>query len=475
MRRALIGAAGLLIPAAIGTCCAVKATGVRPAAPAVAVPPPSAAPTGPVSELFGINEAISIPERTLRRDKPRPPAVRAMLAADARAVVDLGGRWVRAHTAVLPSLYWRKYARNPEQAIAGMDLWMRVVQAAGLSPLVMISPFPGNHTSSATPAYVIDDHESYAAYVTAVVERYDGDGIDDMPGLLAPVHAWEIDNEPDLKNTARPRDAARDFDPSTFCTPEQYAAVLIETAALIRAADDRAVVLNGGFYRPMTDTAYRYMSALFAVPGALESIDVLSLHVYHSGRDMARMERAVATGRELAPGKPIWITETNVPSVPASRSEPWVSERYQAEMVVRTYVTALRLGVEKVFWHTLNDPPPDHEGRSGPNMSNHSLYRATEADGALELKPAGRAYAALTEALAGVDWSQVQDVPIEGGELLRAGDRWILIGTSGQPVTVELPAVEVSELISGISVGVLDGEGLKTLDPSGGPLLLRAL
>jgi len=37
--------------------------------------------------------------------------------------------------------------------------------------------------------------DDYAAFVTAVVERYDGDGIDDMPGLLRPITHFEIESE----------------------------------------------------------------------------------------------------------------------------------------------------------------------------------------------------------------------------------------------------------------------------------------
>ena len=41
--------------------------------------------------------------------------------------------------------------------------------------------------------------EAYLRFVRSTVERYDGDGVDDMPGLLFPVRFWEIDNQPDIK------------------------------------------------------------------------------------------------------------------------------------------------------------------------------------------------------------------------------------------------------------------------------------
>ncbi len=41
------------------------------------------------------------------------------------------------------------------------------------------------------------DTAAFYAFVQKLVERYDGDGIDDMPGLKAPVTYWEFSNEPD--------------------------------------------------------------------------------------------------------------------------------------------------------------------------------------------------------------------------------------------------------------------------------------
>lgn len=71
----------------------------------------------------------------------------------------------------------------------------------------MLSPWSGNATGVETSEYVVADEAAYTAWVTAAVERYDGDGVDDMPGLLAPIRHWEVDNEPDLKNSLRPKRA----------------------------------------------------------------------------------------------------------------------------------------------------------------------------------------------------------------------------------------------------------------------------
>ena len=53
-----------------------------------------------------------------------------------------------------------------------------------------------------------------------MVERYDGDGVDDMPGLEIPVKHWEIDNEPSQGRTHAPF----------------YVDLVVATAAAVRAA-----------------------------------------------------------------------------------------------------------------------------------------------------------------------------------------------------------------------------------------------
>ena len=43
-----------------------------------------------------------------------------------------------------------------------------------------------------------NDWAGYAKWLDAVIERYDGDGKEDMPGLKDPIRYYEIGNEPDL-------------------------------------------------------------------------------------------------------------------------------------------------------------------------------------------------------------------------------------------------------------------------------------
>ena len=50
-------------------------------------------------------------------------------------------------------------------------------------------------------SYLPVDSAMYVRFVKATVERYDGDGKDDCPGLAHPIRYWQVDNEPPRDKT----------------------------------------------------------------------------------------------------------------------------------------------------------------------------------------------------------------------------------------------------------------------------------
>jgi len=74
--------------------------------------------------------------------------------------------------------------------------------------------------------------EAYKRFISACVERYDGDGKDDMPGLIYPIKYWEIMNQPESD--------------MLHLSPENYLEVLKASAEAIRKTDPKAKVLQGG-------------------------------------------------------------------------------------------------------------------------------------------------------------------------------------------------------------------------------------
>jgi hypothetical protein len=359
--------------------------GAAPATAGGAPAPKSAA--APVRFQLGLNEAVSVPRR--RVDALGPEALARALGDDAARAASVGATLVRGHTGAFPRMSRAEWSPRTQ---AETDAWVRAVQGAKLEAIGMVSPWPGNRTANATVRYLPADLDAYTDWVRRVVERYDGDGVDDMPGLLRPVRYWEVDNEPDLKFTRPPRDAVREVPPGTFCPPSEYAAVLRASAAGIHAASDVARVLGPGLYRPHTAEGEAYLRDVLAVPGAREALDVLTLHDYVED-DGATLSRSLA--RMRAWGLPLWVTETSVAS---TRDPDW-----HARVLVARVARAAEAGAEVLLWHTLVDPPARAGRVRGPGMADHSLF-ARVADGAEPVaKPAARVFRALAGVLASHD------------------------------------------------------------------------
>ncbi len=368
---------------------------------------------------LGINEALAVP--AARRGGMASAAVEAELQEDARQARALGARTVRAHTFNFPRVSCDRLARTPE-ALADMDAWVRAL-GTDLEGIAMVSPWPANQTAASTPQYLPDDLGAWGACVTALVERYDGDGVADMAGLQAPVRYWEVDNETDLKNTTRARKVDRTYDPSTFCTPSEYGRVLTVASAAIRAASSDARVLALGLYRPHAASGQAYARAVLAEPGVRESFDIISLHTYHDD-DGERLAGGIVAVSALVPDKPVWVTEASV------TDEGGLEE--QGRKVASYAAWAAMAGAERLLWHTLADPPRRSNGRSGNiDFNTNSLLQAVDGGPATE-KPAGAVYRHLAGRLALHDLAGAAPDG-EGAARLRDGSVLLFAGSRPAP------------------------------------------
>ncbi len=142
----------------------------------------------------------------------------------------------------------------------------------------------------------------------------------------------------------------------------------------------------------------------FVAAGGMSFLDVLAVHPgchprapeYDEGWDgwVFRPQMARALHAARAAGKAVWIDEAYAPAAPA-RSQ--LDLRTAADYLVRTYVCAVALGVERIAWYQFQDgvwfarrpDPEDLEYNFG------ILYTD------LSPKPAYVAYGAMTERLEG--------------------------------------------------------------------------
>jgi len=224
---------------------------------------------------------------------------------------------------------------------------------------VMLSKSKGNFKIPGLPYYRCNPNnwDVYEKWLTALVERYDGDGIDDMKGLLSPILYYEIGNEPDLT-----KDPKSDFGMVFYLdAPENYAKLLQKSYAAIKAANSNTKVLIAA-PAGVQKEAIEYWKRVLATPKIGDFFDIANVHCL-SGPNQDKNEQASLSANDLDVTayknllasykieKPIWVTEAE--NIQGNN----VTEN--VERLKNSVENALKNGAEKIFFtgaSFANDP-----------------------------------------------------------------------------------------------------------------------
>jgi hypothetical protein len=206
------------------------------------------------------------------------------------------------------------------------------------------------------------DIGEFTEFVGSVVERYDGDGLDDAPGSPV-VNHWEFYNEPDAGDEYRAQYGS--------CLwghyGSQYAEMLAAVYPVINEANPSAnVVLGGLAYDWFEDQGgpfvREFLDDVLAAGGG-EYFDMMNFHSYPASRKnwasqgpglYQKLEHIRAKMMAHGVNKPIIITETGW----FSNDDPphYSSPEIQARYVVELFTQGLA-GEAKVFiWFMLKEP-----------------------------------------------------------------------------------------------------------------------
>jgi len=308
-----------------------------------------------------------------------PGIVEGEITASAFAPhLDLGFKWDRPHPG---PFVWDKI--EPVKGLydfSETDQYVQAAQQYGIQVMATIWPYaewdqeywrqqpdwqPSQGFEEFLPEsrYKPHDMEAYKAFVRALVERYDGDGIDDMPGLQQPIKYWEVLNEPEMGLKGEPLNFFHG-------SPADYLEIVKATYEAVKEADPEAKVLNGGIaYVPETLSEWNSFWGEFFSLGGGQYIDIITFHNLnpHVSTALAKLKEYLEA---YDIDKPIWLTELQV----AEGYDPQlglIGEEEQAELLVKGCIEGFAGGIDKIFYTAYIENPQVPE-----NLSKAALLKA---------------------------------------------------------------------------------------------------
>ena len=275
---------------------------------------------------------------------------------DAAELSKLGVKWDRPHPG--PFIWGRIEQEKGKYDWREVDQCVQRAQAYGFATLATIWPFAewdqANWEGAGPSGLVFEnemgisrrkpyDMDAYKRFVSALVERYDGDGQDDMPGLKFPIKYWEAGNEPSMQ---------RDFNTFFNGSSEDYLEILEATYQAVKKADAEAKVLHAGmagmepwmvsFWEPILEKGGQYF-------------DIANIHSIGASEEL-NVPKFRELLSEYGIDRPIWVTEAQHRTGMTIYGKN-VSPEEHARILVKSYVLSFALGVDKIFYTSFRAPP----------------------------------------------------------------------------------------------------------------------
>ena len=139
--------------------------------------------------------------------------------------------------------------------------------------------------------------ENYKIFLNNLVDRYDGDGSNDMPGLIKPIIHWEIMNEPEFKMFFKG-------------TKEDFVEIFNFSSKLIKSKQKDAVIVMAGAAGMFPENK-KYWNLV--LPKIKENFDIANIHHISTPEGNCDKEFWVDEFAALLKSnninKPIWLTE----------------------------------------------------------------------------------------------------------------------------------------------------------------------
>lgn len=405
-------------------------------------------------------------------------------------IADAGATWIR-----MP-ISWRTIeptnTRPEYYSWSALDASVSNAAERGVELILTLAGQPS--WAAAYEQGPVTNTQDLVEFFSALVERYDGDGVDDAPGSPTVTH-FELYNEPDNGSLGHAAHGGwgcwGDFDDDVpGCgDAEDYAALLQLLYPVVKQANPRAKLVFGGIaldaYAPAGPFDPHFLDNVLAACEGQDCFDVMNFHYYPPfrqnwepygtgmiGKANYVRERLAAHGR---PDVPVICTETSWDS-----EASWGSEELQSRYVVKAYVRGMAADLDVVTWFWARDG----DAGGAPGLLDDSL----------QPRDSYTAFGTMTEMLKGALYqrsltlAETGDERIEGYVFQTSSGRMDVVWTEDDtpyitdddpflPYIVEARAVRVVHR-SGCAMeyrdegdGVIDGKIL--IQVEGSPLFVE--
>ncbi|MFZ2970691.1 MAG: hypothetical protein WA063_06080, partial [Minisyncoccia bacterium] len=298
----------------------------------------------------------------------------------------------------------------------------------------------------------------YLKFIKELVERYDGDGYKDMPGLKNPIKYWQTQNEPIfINNKEQVMKGDINLDWRGFSRFQEI------TYKAIKETDPNALVAIGGLatghaihsnepFFARKEREEFYIPLLRNLQG--KYIDIFDIHFYGSDtgwpsnwiemKDIYLLFRQELDQNGYK-NTEIWFTEIALPSNP-------FGEKLQANNLIKRYVYPLSFGVKKIFWWNViegeypleDDAPSDHFG-----LIYDGIGKDDPGYGVKKL--AYYTYKKMVEVLEGSDWNNIQTIQEKDGIYIYKFTKngkliWVAWNDNSQEKQITISGISLSQI-----------------------------
>ena len=213
--------------------------------------------------------------------------------------------------------------------------------------------------------------EDYKTFLLKLVDRYDGDGSNDMPGLTKPIKYWDIMNEPE-------------FDMFFRGSQEDFVEIFNFSSKIIKEKQKDAIIVMAGAAGMFPENKKYWKSVL---PKIKDHFDIANIH-HISGPDgqcdrELWVDEFAALLKSVNVDKPIWVTEAMTCGSPV---KAWVKAFVNgAELIIDVGVNAPGPKMSKKGRKQLNEFINEYDGFTSIKSISKKQVEFTYKDGSKKI------------------------------------------------------------------------------------------